>query len=73
AGRFEDFIEQISRILPARGIKSGKDPRVPIYLSMIMLEYPDTIRPGRDRERLALNLMSGLGRLLRFDPRPESK
>lgn len=68
-GRFEDFIEQICRLLPARGIKGGKDPRVPIYLSMIMLEYPDTIRPGRHRERLALNLMASIGLLLRFDPR----
>ena len=34
---------------------------------MIMLEYPDTIRPGRDRERLAINLMASLGRALRFN------
>ncbi|HEX3242460.1 MAG TPA: cupin domain-containing protein [Solirubrobacterales bacterium] len=67
AGRFEEFIEHISRLLPARGIKGGKDPRIPIYLSMILLQYPDTIRPGRDRERLAINLMASLGRLLRFD------
>jgi quercetin dioxygenase-like cupin family protein len=67
AGRFEEFIEHISKILPARGIKGGNDPRVPIYLSMILLEYPDTIRPGRERERLAINMMALLGRLLRFD------
>lgn len=67
AGRFEQFIEHMSKLLPARGIKSGKDPRVPIYLSMILLEYGDTLRPGRDRERLAINLMASLGRLLRFD------
>jgi hypothetical protein len=67
AGRFEEFIEHISRLLPARGVKGGKDPRIPIYLSMIMLEYPDTIRPGRDRERLGINLMASLGRALRFN------
>jgi hypothetical protein len=67
AGRFEEFIDHISKLLPARGIKGGKDPRVPIYLSMVLLEYPDTIRPGRDRERFAINLMAGLGRLLRFN------
>jgi quercetin dioxygenase-like cupin family protein len=67
AGRFEQFIEQISKLLPARGIKSGKDPRIPIYLSMVMLEYPETIRPGRDRERFAISAMASLGRLLRFD------
>jgi quercetin dioxygenase-like cupin family protein len=69
AGRFEEFIEHISKLLPARGIKRGNDPRVPIYLSMVLLEYPDTIRPGRDRERFAINMMAGLGRLLRFDTR----
>jgi quercetin dioxygenase-like cupin family protein len=67
AGRFEEFIEQICRVLPARGVASGKDPRVPIYLSMILLEYGDTIRPGRDRERFGINLMASIGRLLRFD------
>jgi hypothetical protein len=34
---------------------------------MILLEYPGTIRPGRDRERFAINMMASLGRLLRFD------
>ena len=68
AGRFEDFIEQLCRLLPARGIKSGKDPRVPIYISMVWLEYGDTLRTGRDRERFAVNVAARLGRLLGFDP-----
>jgi hypothetical protein len=34
---------------------------------MILLEYPDTIRPGRERERFGINMMASLGRLLRFD------
>lgn len=69
AGRFEEFIEHICRVLPARGVKSARDPRIPIYLSMIMLEYPETIEPGRGRERFGINAMAGLGRLLRFDTR----
>jgi quercetin dioxygenase-like cupin family protein len=67
-GRFEDFIEQLCTLLPARGITSGKDPRVPIYLSMVWLEYGDTLRTGRDRERFAINVAARIGRLLRFDP-----
>ncbi|HET9161850.1 MAG TPA: cupin domain-containing protein [Solirubrobacterales bacterium] len=67
AGRFEQFIEHVSKLLPARGVKSGKDPRVPIYLSMVLLEYGDTLQPGRPRERFAISLMASLGRLLRFD------
>jgi quercetin dioxygenase-like cupin family protein len=66
AARFEDYIEHIYRLTRARGIKSAKDPRVPIYLSMLMLEYPDTLGPGRARERVGLKALAGLGRLLRF-------
>lgn len=67
AGRFEEFIEHVSKLLPARGVTGGRDLRIPIYLSMVLLEYPDTIRPGRDRERLAINAAAGIGRLLRFN------
>jgi hypothetical protein len=66
AARFEDYIEHIYRLTRARGIKSAKDPRVPIYLSMLMLEYPDTLAPGRARERVVLKAAAGVGRLLRM-------
>jgi mannose-6-phosphate isomerase-like protein (cupin superfamily) len=66
AARFEDYIEHAHELMRARGIKSGKDPRVPIYLSMLMLEYPETLAPGRARERVMLKSLAGLGRLLRF-------
>jgi mannose-6-phosphate isomerase-like protein (cupin superfamily) len=66
AARFEDYIEHIYRLTRARGIKGAKDPRLPIYLSMLMLEYPDTLAPGRARERVGLNALAGLGRLLRL-------
>jgi mannose-6-phosphate isomerase-like protein (cupin superfamily) len=66
AARFEDYIEHIYRLTRARGIKSARDPRVPIYLSMLMLEYPETLAPGRARERVVLRALAGLGRLLRM-------
>jgi hypothetical protein len=66
AARFEDYIEHICRLTQARGIKSRKDPRIPVYLSMLMLEYPETLAPGRARERVALKALAGLGRLLRL-------
>jgi quercetin dioxygenase-like cupin family protein len=68
-GRFEDFIEHLCRLLPARGITSGRDPRIPIYISMVWLEYGDTLRTGRDRERFGINVMARLGRILGFDTR----
>jgi len=49
------------------GIWGARDPRVPVYLSMLMLEYPENLAPGRMRERLVLNALAGVGRLLRFD------
>ncbi|MFL5907934.1 MAG: cupin domain-containing protein [Solirubrobacterales bacterium] len=64
--RFENYIEHINRLLDARGISSGKDPRLPIYLSMVMLEYPDTLVPSRTRERIGMRALAGLGRLLRM-------
>jgi quercetin dioxygenase-like cupin family protein len=66
AARFEDYIEHIHRLTRARGIRSARDPRIPIYLSMLMLEYPDTLAPGRARERVGLKALAGLGRLLRL-------
>jgi quercetin dioxygenase-like cupin family protein len=66
AARFEDYIEHIYRLMKARGIKGVKDPRVPLYLSMLMLEYPETIRPGRARERIGMGALATLGRLLRL-------
>jgi quercetin dioxygenase-like cupin family protein len=64
--RFEDYIEHINRLMDARGITSGKDPRVAIYLSMLMLQYPDTLAPARARERIPMKALAGLGRLLRM-------
>ena len=66
AARFEDYIEHIYRLTHARGISGAKDPRLPLYLSMLMLEYPETIGPGRARERVAIGTMARLGRLLRL-------
>jgi mannose-6-phosphate isomerase-like protein (cupin superfamily) len=67
AERFEDYIEHIYELMRARNIKSARDPRVPVYLSMLMLEYPETLAPGRRRERIALRGLAALGRLLRLN------
>lgn len=64
--RFEDYIEHIFTLTRARGITGVKDPRVPIYLSMIMLAYPETLAPGRARERVPMHALARLGRLFRL-------
>jgi quercetin dioxygenase-like cupin family protein len=68
--RFEDYIEHIHRLMESREIKSGKDPKVPLYLSMLMLEYPETLRPGRARERMGIRALAGLARLFRLNTTP---
>jgi mannose-6-phosphate isomerase-like protein (cupin superfamily) len=67
AARFEDYIEHIHLLMQARGITKAKDPRIPVYLSMLMLEYPETLAPGRSRERIMLNTLARAGRLLRMN------
>ena len=54
AERFEDYVEHIYLLTTTRGITGAKDLRAPVYLSMLMLEYPETLGPGRARERVAL-------------------
>ena len=66
AARFEDYIEHIHGLTRARGVKSKWDPRLPLYLSMLMLEYPETLAPGRARERIGLSALARLGRLMRL-------
>jgi quercetin dioxygenase-like cupin family protein len=69
AMRFEDFIERISRTLQAAGVTRKRDPRVPLYFSMVMLEFDDTLEPARKRERLPMQALARLARLL---PAPAS-
>ena len=64
AMRFEDFIERTSTTLKAAGITRKRDPRVPLYLSMIMLEFDETLAPGRKRERIPMRALARVARLL---------
>ena len=66
AARFEEFIERTSAALRATGVKSKRDPRVFMCLSAVMLEFDDTLVPGRRRERIAMQALARLGRLLRL-------
>jgi mannose-6-phosphate isomerase-like protein (cupin superfamily) len=49
AMRFEDFIETTCTTLRAAGIRRRRDPRALLYLSMVMLDFGDTLAPGRLR------------------------
>ena len=64
AMRFEDFIERTCTTLNAAGITRKRDPRIPLYLSMIMLDFDDTLAPGRRRERVPMQALARIARLL---------
>jgi mannose-6-phosphate isomerase-like protein (cupin superfamily) len=64
AMRFEDFIERTCRTLRSAGVTRKRDPRVAAYLSMVMLDYHDTLYPGRRRERIPMRALAAIGRML---------
>jgi mannose-6-phosphate isomerase-like protein (cupin superfamily) len=64
AMRFEDFIERTCRTLQAAGVTRRRDPRVFIYLSMVMLDFGDTLVPARRRERIPMHALALIARLL---------
>ena len=66
AMRFEEFIERTHATLRAAGVKSKRDPRLFICLSMTMLEFDDTLVPGRRRDRIPMRVLARLGSLLRL-------
>ena len=64
AVRFEEFIAAVESTLELGGVTGGKDPRVPLYLSMVMADFSDTLVPGRRRERIPMWVMARIGRLI---------
>jgi mannose-6-phosphate isomerase-like protein (cupin superfamily) len=66
AVRFEDYIEAIHTTLQTAGIRSKRDPRLLLSLSMVMMEFDDTLVPARNRERIPIQALARLGRLLRL-------
>jgi hypothetical protein len=66
--RFEDFIERTCTTLQGAGIVRKRDPRVALYLSSIMLDFDDTLAPGRRRERIPMRVLARIARLLPARP-----
>jgi quercetin dioxygenase-like cupin family protein len=64
AMRFEEFIERTCHTLRAAGVTRKRDPRVALYLSMIMLDFEETLAPARARERLAMKALASIARIL---------
>jgi mannose-6-phosphate isomerase-like protein (cupin superfamily) len=67
AMRFEEFIERTCSTLRAAGVKRKRDPRIPLYLSMVMLDFDETLAPGRTRERLPMRALAAVARRLPVD------
>ncbi|MEO8969351.1 MAG: cupin domain-containing protein [Solirubrobacteraceae bacterium] len=64
AMQFEDFIARTSHTLRSAGVTRRRDPRVALYVSMVMLEFTDTLFPGRARERVPMQALAAIARML---------
>jgi mannose-6-phosphate isomerase-like protein (cupin superfamily) len=64
AMRFEEFIECTCRTLQMAGVKRKRDPRVLLHLSRVMLDFDETLVPGRRRERIPMQALARIARLL---------
>ena len=60
--RFEQFIERTCRVLRAADVKRKRDPRVFLYLSMVMLDFEDTLIATRTRDRVPMQALAWLAR-----------
>jgi quercetin dioxygenase-like cupin family protein len=65
AMQFEEFIERLAHTLRSAGVTRRRDPRVALYVSMVMLEFADTLFPGRRRERVPMQALAAIARMLR--------
>ena len=72
ASGFDEFVAHVDRLIRARNITNIKDPRVPILFALLTLEYPETLIPGRARDRAMTSVLAGLGRLLGMTTEPDS-
>ena len=64
AMRFEDFIERTCTTLNEAGITRKRDPRIALHLSKVMLDFDETLAPGRKRERLPMKALARIANLL---------
>jgi quercetin dioxygenase-like cupin family protein len=62
AMRFEQFIERICEVLRAADVRRKRDPRVFLYLSMVMLDFEDTLVATRRRHRVPMQALAWLAR-----------
>jgi quercetin dioxygenase-like cupin family protein len=68
AMRFEQFIERTCEVLRAAGVRRKRDPRVFLYLSMVLLDFEDTLTAPRKRDRVPMQALAWVAR--RMPPSP---
>src|SRR3954470_12031830 len=64
AMRFEEFIERTCHTLRAAGVTRKRDPRVALYLSMVMRDSGDPPARARARGPLPMRALASIARLL---------
>jgi quercetin dioxygenase-like cupin family protein len=66
--RFEEFIQRVNESMKETGITRPRDPRIPVCLSSVMLEYSETLVPSRQRELIPMKAMAAAGKLFGIPP-----
>ncbi|MBJ7329905.1 MAG: cupin domain-containing protein [Solirubrobacteraceae bacterium] len=61
---FDVFIETMYATLRDAGITRPRDPRIPMYLSKVFLDFPGTLQPGRRREAIPMRILAGIAKML---------
>jgi hypothetical protein len=62
--RFEAFHRVHLHDLARGGVTRKRDPRVALYLSKVMLDFDETLAPGRRRERIPMQALAHIARVL---------
>ena len=70
--RFEEFGAAMYATIQAAGIRRRRDPRIPLYLSMVVEQFEDTFVLG-PRQRPVVRALARLGRLIGLRTAPASR
>ncbi len=70
---FQDYIERVHQLIVSGKLKGPGDPKSLLYISMLFREHRDTVSGVGAPQRIAMTVMSSVGRLLRLQLPPTTR
>ena len=67
---FPDYIHRVHALIRAGKLRSPRDPKSLLYISMLFREHADTIAAASPPQRGTMAVMAAVGRLLRLELPP---